>query len=77
MRGGVYFDDGADATHASVVDDGLDVSGGVGLVRGIGTIPSEKQKLQLRNRMKRIPDIVNLKLDWIFSYLNKNKIAFA
>lgn len=32
VGGGVYFDDGADAAHTGVVDDGFYVGGGVGLV---------------------------------------------
>lgn len=39
VRGGVYFDDGTNATHSGIVDDGFYVGGGVGLVWGVSAVP--------------------------------------
>lgn len=42
VRRGVNFDNGADASHSGVCYYGFYVVGGVGLVRGVSTVPSSK-----------------------------------
>lgn len=44
MGGGVYFDDGANAAHTGVADDGFYVGGRVGLVWGVGTVSESTKK---------------------------------